>query len=429
MPAGDEGAGNEEGGDGDEECDELDQVSSAVIDWCLKFLLIPSPYDVPHALQFYTMDREMPALDRMLRVVKQQVEAHQSLLEWHEERKKKARTPSEATVMWTPQSLDVEVRKHFRIDGLKREVSRLKRDAWQYERPAMDKLYFAPQACRAVDVEFRDPEAVKMMAELARHGLLDRLYFRRFDMGTESAIHPDSCYNSRGRGDVGMESITPTLGDFVHPDKVVVVGDVDDLVEPLEGAKVYRSEDLKHVPKGVLQARPQDKTTFLFSHEWVSDSRYKSTESFDWPLASEDCWESYKCPAAIPTEVTVGIVFWNGDAASDDYKVPKRRPKLRVPTFFPKPMTAFQLFCHEKRSQLLLAAEESGCSVTLEEIENRIYDEWTRGGWRLREAFEFLVDLAAHSEKRFRRALGRHWRGEDMNEGFASGDETFEDDE
>ncbi|KAI9324936.1 hypothetical protein DFJ73DRAFT_223436 [Zopfochytrium polystomum] len=298
--------------DGEDDTDELLDVSSALIDRCLKFLLIPSPYDVPHALRFYTAVNEFPALDRMLRVVQQQAQAHQTLLGWHAKRTATLRKVDSGGTLSMPEVLVSEVAQHFRLHGLKREVGRLKQDAWGYERPKMDELYFAPQACKATDVEFRSAEARKLIAAFSRHGLLDKMYFRRFDMGVNNVIHASSCFAARNSRTVYMKSITPKLGSFVLPDKLVVVGDVDDLPAPPEGAKVYRSEDLKRVPMGVLLVHLMDEKPYVCSSDWVSKTEYNTTEEFDWPLTSEGCWESSDCPAAGPTKWRLGIVFWNG---------------------------------------------------------------------------------------------------------------------
>ncbi|KAI9325555.1 hypothetical protein DFJ73DRAFT_767535 [Zopfochytrium polystomum] len=219
----------------------------------------------------------------------------------------------------------------------KREVNRLKLDAWNDERPKMEELYFAPHACKAADVEFHDEEAVKLMAELSRHGLIDKLYFWRFDMEANDEIHANR----------------PKLGRFVHPDNVVVVGDVDDLVEPPVGAKVYRSEEFKRVPKGFLLAYLQ--TDYLEKSEWVSEDDYQSTYDFDWPLTkSTECLQKY-CPASVPTQYELGIVLWTG-TDDFDYEVPTKLPcNLEVPPPFAS-KTAFQLFCHDRRASYLAEA-------------------------------------------------------------------------
>ncbi|KAI9325149.1 hypothetical protein DFJ73DRAFT_767798 [Zopfochytrium polystomum] len=76
-----------------------------------------------------------------------------------------------------------------------------------------------------------------------------------------------SCYNGRRKSDIYKGSITPKLGGFVLADKVVVIGNVDDQVEPPEGAKVFLSKHLKRLPKD--------------SDKWVTKDAYISTYDFD----------------------------------------------------------------------------------------------------------------------------------------------------
>ncbi|KAJ1533128.1 hypothetical protein HK405_000657, partial [Cladochytrium tenue] len=262
--------------------DDID-LDPSVVDRCLKFLRIPSPYDVLHSLSVHTTEQELPALDRMMAVVERQDTALNRVLEWHKQRASILRRVAAGDGFKLPKVLENELTEHFRLKGLELELRRkLSDDDSLTEFPR-----FAPQACRASDVEFRDPQAVGLMKSLERLGLLDRMYFRRFDMKTEE-IHLNSCYIGRGRGDIYLETIEPASGKAVSDRKkavitgnpasgkagwnwkkvLIIVGDVDTLIPPPKDTRVFRSKDLERVPPEVLQAKLHVSIPFIDAAEW-----------------------------------------------------------------------------------------------------------------------------------------------------------------
>ncbi|KAJ1561775.1 hypothetical protein HK405_002901 [Cladochytrium tenue] len=320
----------------EDEDDDTD-LDPSVVDRCLKFLLIPSPYD-------------LPALDRMMAVVRRQLDAQYSVLEWHMHRASILRQVAAGGTFELPKVLENELTAHFRLNGLKLELrQKLLNDKSLDEDWISEFPRFAPQACQAADVEFRDPQAVSLMKSLEKLGLLDRIYFRRFDMQTETEIHLSSCYHGNNRDDIYLDTIEPASGKAETGRKkaVITVGDVDALISPPKDARVFHSKDLERVPPEVLQAKLLISSAFIKSEERITPWSYEHPSDLDWPFVISRCSEGTDdCPAAVQTTYKLGIVFCN------------------------RPASAFQLFAQARQTEL------RGRPPSFSVLERQLYREW-----------------------------------------------------
>ncbi|KAJ1554031.1 hypothetical protein HK405_006200 [Cladochytrium tenue] len=261
--------GEGEGGAVEEEAGENDGLVPAQVDWHFAYALQNKMY-VPSAGEGHWKGW-IPALDRMMGVLQRQIAAHSRLTEWHAKRTAILRDLRAGCAMKLPMYMKEEVSTHFRLDGLKLETNRIAADVWS-QQPQFEMPWFAPQACKASDVEFQNREAVQLMRLFEDLGLKDKAYFRRFDMKTDE-VHLKSCTYGRNQGDIILK---PVKAVFAEQHRTFFpVGDVDELIPLPDDAKAYRPKDLERVPKQIFDINLDFEELFVKSNDGPDPYRYE----------------------------------------------------------------------------------------------------------------------------------------------------------
>ncbi|KAI9355026.1 hypothetical protein DFJ73DRAFT_958713 [Zopfochytrium polystomum] len=256
------GPGGAAGDDDDADDHDLDELTPARIDCDLRFLCIPSPFDLKWSLSvFFTAEGGREALERMKPVAAQIQQAREAALDTVESWRRllEALTGKWDLALTLPFPLQAKVQQHFRFDELTAQADQQSERLTNRRDDGDDGCVYVPQACPASDVQFESEEQKLCMRALEQLFGLENIYFKRFDM-EDSVEHHYSCYYRKYYEENNLSSVDYKLDENLRPklssENDLLVGNVADLPQPdfspSMSRTLYHHKDLKRVPLQVI---------------------------------------------------------------------------------------------------------------------------------------------------------------------------------